>query len=53
MALTDGNINYPKGYMNYNKNFIQKMFDPDFQMRTTIGSGKLLITIAQVAVLVP
>ena len=34
---------YPKGYMNYNKNFIQKMFDPDFQMRTTIGSGNIKI----------
>lgn len=34
---------YPKGYMNYNKNFIEKMFDPDFQMRTSIGSANIKI----------
>ena len=36
-------INEGKDFLNYNKNFIEKMFDPDFQMRTSIGSANIKI----------
>jgi len=34
---------YPEGEMNYSQNFLDKMKDPNFQMRTTIGSANIKI----------
>tara|TARA_R110000765_G_scaffold109975_2_gene201192 strand:+ start:127 stop:660 length:534 start_codon:yes stop_codon:yes gene_type:complete len=34
---------YPGGEMNFNENFLSKLQDPNFNMRTTIGSANLRI----------
>ena len=34
---------YPGGEMNYNQNLLDKMKDPNFQMRSTIGSANIKI----------
>lgn len=34
---------YPGGKMNFNENFLSKLKDPNFNMRTTIGSANLRI----------